>query len=477
MTAPAGRPAAAARDRRARAVSRSSGVARQAAADRIQPQQKTRGDGRRLGVAPGARDQHLRRAQRAGEIVRGKPDAGLERRHPERRANLGRQPRIGRGKRRPHAFVQSAEDHEVGALQPRFEQAPDEDARMPAIGRPHRLRVEQLAQQRHRIFGGDRQPLRRFGRLQFGQRSAAMRPAGPRHAASPASALRRIAIALARSRASDMRLQQAVRRAFNPRPNALPLARGAEMRVETGEPGRRPWTAELEVQLAHRIEPGKPLFALSAHQRMLEQRQQRRPARAPPRQRSQCRAATCRGAVADSGLPALSSASIPQRASRAETRPASWRSGVTSAAVLPGISSASRSARAIACASAAESGSSARRIPLSRRSAGRKRLPFVGEVGAAMALATARPRAGDEAPPPDQRHCCTSPRATPSRSSRSFRWNCGWLASPRPSSSGPSASHSSSGKMFEATVPAGRPCLRASAPRGRSARPQPERRW
>ena len=61
----------------------------------------------------------------------------------------------------------------------------------------------------------------------------------------------------------------------------------------------------------------------------------------------------------DNGLPALSSAWMPQRCSRADTREASSRSGVTSAAVLLGVSSTSRMAIAMACASAAGSGSSA----------------------------------------------------------------------------------------------------------------------
>ena len=129
--------------------------------------------------------------ERAREIVRGKPDPEFERRHAELGADLGRQPRIGRGQRRPDAFVQSAEDDQVGALQPRFEQAPDEDARMTAVGRPHGARVEQLAQQRHGVVGADDRA--RAAASEPGARassSAAIRPAGPRHAASPASAWR-----------------------------------------------------------------------------------------------------------------------------------------------------------------------------------------------------------------------------------------------------------------------------------------------
>ena len=90
-----------------------------------------------------------------------KADRILERGHAERRPDLGRKPRVGSGKRRPHTFVEAAEDHHVGALQPRFEKAPDEDTRVTAIRRAHRAFVEKLAKKRRGIFGADRQPRRR----------------------------------------------------------------------------------------------------------------------------------------------------------------------------------------------------------------------------------------------------------------------------------------------------------------------------
>ena len=77
------------------------------------------------------------------------------------------------------------------------------------------------------------------------------------------------------------------------------------------------------------------------------------------------------GGVCESGRPAESSASIPQRFKCADTRRARPRSGVTNAAVRPGSSSAPRSAIAIACASSAGSESSSARTPERRRSAGR----------------------------------------------------------------------------------------------------------
>ena len=92
--------------------------------------------------------------------------------------------------------------------------------------------------------------------------------------------------------------------------------------------------------------------------------------------------------------------------------------------------------------------SSASRMPLKPPLGRLERLPFVRESGAAMALATARAARRRAAAPPDQRQRCTSPRATPIRSSSSFRWNCGWLASPRPFSSGPERIPLLVGKMF-----------------------------
>ncbi len=127
------------------------------------------------------------------------------------------------------------------------------------------------------------------------------------------------------------------------------------------------------------------------------------------------------GANSDKGCPALSSASMSQRRSRADTLRASMRSGVTSAAVLPGDSSASRIASAIAWASAAWSGNSTARIPVSLRSAGRRLFHLSLKSAAVIACAIARERTAGEAALPDDGQSCTSSRATPIRSSRSFK--------------------------------------------------------
>ena len=202
-----------------------------------------------------------RRAERAREIVRGKADAELEPRQAEVRADLRRQPRIGRGQRRPHALVQPAEDHQVGLLQPRFEQAPDEDARMAAIGRPDGLRVEQLAQQRHGVVGARRSAgaLRRCLQLARAVR-AAMRPSGPRQAAIAGQRAARLRQAPAAKRASEIgSRKQPIERASRGAERAChsPAALSPKCAVEAGEPGRRPRAAQLEVERAHRLEPGE----------------------------------------------------------------------------------------------------------------------------------------------------------------------------------------------------------------------------
>jgi hypothetical protein len=100
-------------NRRTRIVERPSDpfehpVARKAGADCVQTQQEARRHRRRAALAFGARDEDFGRPERAREIVGGKADAELERRHAESRSNLGRKPRVGRGKRGPHAFIEAA---------------------------------------------------------------------------------------------------------------------------------------------------------------------------------------------------------------------------------------------------------------------------------------------------------------------------------------------------------------------------------
>ena len=128
------------------------------------------------------------------------------------------------------------------------------------------------------------------------------------------------------------------------------------------------------------------------------------------------------GSLATAAVPALSSASMPQRREQRRHAPGEHPVGSDQRRRLPGVSSASRSASAIACASAAASANSAARTPLKRPFGGLQSAPFVAEFGAVIALATARAAHGRRcahARLPARR--CTSPRATPIRSSSSFR--------------------------------------------------------
>ncbi|MFN3388744.1 MAG: hypothetical protein ACK40O_07400, partial [Allosphingosinicella sp.] len=62
--------------------------------------------------------------------MRGKADAPFQARQAELVADARRQPRVRRRQRRPAPLVEAGEDHQVRLLQPRLEQAQDEDARM-----------------------------------------------------------------------------------------------------------------------------------------------------------------------------------------------------------------------------------------------------------------------------------------------------------------------------------------------------------
>ena len=123
-------------------------------------------------------------------------------------------------------------------------------------------------------------------------------------------------------------------------------------------------------------------------QRMLEQRQQRAPARGRrARPRAASRANTPAGVSASESPPESSTATC-QRSSAATTRRASARSGVTSAAVLSGVSTASRSATAMASASSSALAASIMLTPASAVSAAASKssdltraLPAIGGGG------------------------------------------------------------------------------------------------
>ena len=85
--------------------------------------------------------------------MRGETDPVIEAGQPEGGADLGREPWVRCGDSRPNAFVEAAEDHQVGMGQPRFEETKDLDAGVAAIRRADGFGVEQLADQRDGLFG------------------------------------------------------------------------------------------------------------------------------------------------------------------------------------------------------------------------------------------------------------------------------------------------------------------------------------
>jgi hypothetical protein len=79
--------------------------------------------------------------------MRGDTDPPLGRRQAEGAAHRARQPGVARRVTRPGPLVESAEDDEIGLLQPCLEQAPDGEPGMPAVvwtyHRPSDQRLEE----------------------------------------------------------------------------------------------------------------------------------------------------------------------------------------------------------------------------------------------------------------------------------------------------------------------------------------------
>ena len=132
---------------------------------------------------------HFGGAQRGGEIVRGQANAEIGAGNAQRAQHRGRQHRIGAHGRRPGALDQPAADHQIGARHPRLEQAINRHARMAAIGRAHRHRIQRIAQQRGPFLRIDRHgPGQRIG----ARRAPRFHPArqrtaiglGPQHVAA-----------------------------------------------------------------------------------------------------------------------------------------------------------------------------------------------------------------------------------------------------------------------------------------------------
>ena len=132
------------------------------------------------------------------------------------------------------------------------------------------------------------------------------------------------------------------------------------------------------------------------------------------------------GGVCASGSPALSSAVMPKRFNAAVTRAARPRSGVTSAAVRPGTSSASRKIIAIAVAFCASSGASNRLNPASCSSTFSCHTPRQAEGSNARENTRLRPSGTRESGAGSR--TTSSRRAPISPSSRAIP-PCAWLSS------------------------------------------------
>ena len=464
----------------------------QPAGHRLQPQPEARGDRRRARVAPRPGHQHLPRAERAGEIVRREPDPPFERRQAEIGAEAGRQPGIGCGQGGPDAFVEPGEHHQVGMLQPRFDETPDEDPRMLAIRRPHRNR-------RHQPFDHVgklpwRHALRPLLRRRLQVRRAAPPPRGP-----PARTRRRPRPEVTPPRAA----RQAGRQGLAPASNAAssPRSKGSALFHQEAACART--RASRGSPSASRAEiPASPAAGRGP-------RRTRSSCLTPSSQSSRSGPAMTRGCLskASSGTGAKCSAAAAAAASSkvpggvCEQRPAGAVVRLDAPALQMGRDpprqgpvrrdQGGRPARGLQHLAQRKGdrlrllgrigeleGANAGEPPFGRR----QLLPFAREGGRRHGVGDgAASRGRGIAAPPPQRQRSTSLRPTPMRSSSSFRWNWGWVSiggcgrpCPSPGSCGPSASHSSSGNSRSSARKHAMPCSSLATtphqPRHRRAR-------
>ena len=140
-----------------------------------------------------------------------------------------------------------------------------------------------------------------------------------------------------------------------------------------------------------------------------------------------------------SGAPAEESATTPQRDSRADTRRASAASGVTKAAVLPGVSKASRSSKATAPAASSSwrattmdrparplaTGSTPSAAPSALSLAIWPSQSSVASAGRRASLMIRRRQRPSPSPGEGGDHKPTSPRSTPAKASSRFIAPCG----------------------------------------------------
>ena len=247
----------------------------------------------------------------------------------------------------PAALVHPAEDHQIGLLQPRFEQAPDRNSRVAAIGTAHRDRVEQFgsaaaAHRRRRAISAWR-----GGRLfELGDQFGRLAPVG----AAPRARRRR---ALRPRREGRARGRRGCRSRSSPRASLRPPGAGAPRRgrrvrdrsgadrssqcARRGRRARRAGAGRASARSKSRVASSQSRRSSPspADQRMLEQgeRGDRRKVLGhrggePEQQRSG-------GALRQAAGRRCRRPRSPSARGAPTTRAASMRSGVTSAAVCP----------------------------------------------------------------------------------------------------------------------------------------------
>ena len=125
------------------------------------------------------------------EIVRRQADAPFRLRQAERAAHRPVHPRAGLDRRRPGALVQPAQHQQIGALQARFQRAPDGQARMAAEAGPDDLRLAAWRRAAPAIRRRRSRPGRPRPRAVGRGRRPALRPPRPTTACRPSRSSRR----------------------------------------------------------------------------------------------------------------------------------------------------------------------------------------------------------------------------------------------------------------------------------------------
>ena len=114
----------------------------------VESQQPARGHrGRALDSERPGQHELRRRAPGLGEIMGRLADAALRGRQAEAAAHRPAEPGIDRHLLRPAAFIEPAQDDEIGRLQPGLQRAPDGKAGMAAVARPQHAPGQQALQQ------------------------------------------------------------------------------------------------------------------------------------------------------------------------------------------------------------------------------------------------------------------------------------------------------------------------------------------